>query len=187
MAAPIERLRVISQSSGKKPLENEAMGSALFAQLLNVAPAFVGNYLVNKLITRNYNFTLASVDGPDKALYLAGAKAMCLYSFGMPTDGAGLVISAVSYNRVTWVSMVACRDLLPDPGVFEQCLRESWEELRAAAEVLPVPVVKPAKVVRLARAPRVTTTSKAALAPKKRTAKVSASSATPARRSAKTA
>ena len=143
IADPIERLRAVSLDSSKAPLDTESMGSALFANLLDVAPAFVSNFVVSKLVTRNYNLSLGTVAGPETPLYLAGARAMCLYSFGMPADGAGLVVSGVSYNRVTWLSMVACREMLPDPAVFLRCMQESWGELLAAADALPVPVVSP--------------------------------------------
>jgi diacylglycerol O-acyltransferase len=145
IADPIERLRAVSQDSSKAPLDTESMGSALFANLLDVAPAFVSNFVVSKLVTRNYNLSLSTVAGPETPLHLAGARAMCLYSFGMPADGAGLVVSGVSYNRVTWLSMVACREMLPDPAVFLRCMQESWGELQAAADALPVPAVSPRK------------------------------------------
>ena len=53
--------------------------------------------------------TVSNVRGPDQAMYLAGARAMCLYPVSIPADGAGLNFTGVSYNGVMWVSMVSCR------------------------------------------------------------------------------
>jgi len=33
--------------------------------------------------------------------------------------------------------MVSCREMMPDPGYFLECMRGSWEELLAAADALP--------------------------------------------------
>ena len=62
---------------------------------------------------------------------------MCLYPVSIPADGVGLNFTGVSYNGVMWVSMVSCREMMPDPGYFLECMRGSWEELLAAADALP--------------------------------------------------
>ena len=55
------------------------------------------------------NLTVSNVRGPDEAMYLAGAKAMCMYPVSIPVDGCGLNFTGVSYNGVMWVSMVSTR------------------------------------------------------------------------------
>ena len=103
-------------------------------------PSFAANQAMQQLIVRSVNLTVSNVRGPDEAIYLAGAKAMCLYPVSIPTDGVGLNFTGVSYNGVMWVSMVSCREMMPDPGYFLECMRGSWEELLAAADALPPPV-----------------------------------------------
>jgi diacylglycerol O-acyltransferase / wax synthase len=51
-------------------------------------------------------------------------------------DGQGLNLTAVSYDGVLAVTAVACRNMLPDPAFFADCLRESFAELLAAASAM---------------------------------------------------
>jgi len=48
-------------------------------------------------------------------------------------DGQGLNLTAVSYDGVLALTAVACRNMLPDPDFFADCLRASFGELVAAA------------------------------------------------------
>jgi len=43
------------------------------------------------------------------------------------------------------LSFTACRDMLPDPAFYADCLQESFEELRAAAAAASKPAPKPRK------------------------------------------
>jgi len=70
-------------------------------------------------------------------MYLAGARAMCLYPVSIPADGVGLNFTGISYNGVMWVSMVSCRDMVPDPNFMLTCMQGAWDELLAAADALP--------------------------------------------------
>ena len=101
--------------------------------------------------------TVSNVRGPERPLYMAGAKAMCYYPVSIPTDGVGLNITGVSYNGIMWVSVVSCRSMLPDPDFFTACMQDAWEEILAAADALPEELAAaPAK----SRTTRATTTRK---------------------------
>ena len=136
IADPLSRLKAAHFEAGKGKRIAEKMGADLFATVFDVVPSFMGNFVLNKLLIKNFNMTISNVRGPDKPLYLAGAKAMCLYPISIPTNGAGLNITGVSYNGVMWVAAVGCRNILPDPGFFVQCMREEWEDLLAGADAL---------------------------------------------------
>lgn len=63
---------------------------------------------------------------------------MCFYPVSIPTNGAGLNLTGVSYNRVMWLgTVVSCREIVPDPAFFTACMQEAWDELLAAADALP--------------------------------------------------
>ena len=67
-------------------------------------------------------------------LYLYGAR-MTYFSAIMPiADGMGLVFAVTSYDGRIIISPTSCRELMPDPEVFAQCLRDSFQELLAAAQ-----------------------------------------------------
>ena len=101
--------------------------------------------MFTKALVSRINMTVSNVRGPDEAMYLAGAKAMCFYPVSIPVDGCGLNFTGVSYNGVMWVSMVSCRGMVPDPGHMLECMRGAWEELLAAADALPDPAAETAE------------------------------------------
>ena len=143
IADPIERLQAVHRETIAAKKRGEKMGLDLLKNLLDALPSFVANGVLQQLVVRGVNLTVSNVRGPDEAIYLAGAKAMCLYPVSIPADGVGLNFTGVSYNGVMWVSMVSCRSMMPDPGHFLDCMRESWEELLAAADALPEQAPQP--------------------------------------------
>ena len=59
---------------------------------------------------------------------------MTYFSAIMPiSDGMGLVFSVTSYDDKIIISFTSCYEQLPDPEVFAQCVRDSFQEYRAAA------------------------------------------------------
>jgi len=146
---PLDRLDAVRKEAINSKLTAEKLGTDLFDVLMDAVPGTIGNLILEKVLINSFNLTVSNVRGPDFPLYLAGAKAMCLYPVSIPTRGAGLNITGVSYNGVMWVSVVSCRKLLPDPGRFLDCMRSAWEELLAAADALPGPEsAKPVKAVK---------------------------------------
>jgi len=62
----------------------------------------------------------------------------------IPYDKAALNVTGYSYAGVLWVCMISCRDVMPDPGFFVECMKESFAELLAAAVKLKPLYNKPA-------------------------------------------
>jgi hypothetical protein len=79
------------------------------------------------------NVTVSNVRGPDVPLYMAGAQLEMFLAVSIAFDGIGLNVTGFSYNGTLWVCFVACRDMLPDPDRFRDCLEESFAELLAGA------------------------------------------------------
>jgi WS/DGAT/MGAT family acyltransferase len=77
--------------------------------------------------------TITNVPGPKVPLYLNGAR-MTYFSAILPiTDGMGLVFAVTSYDGRIVVSPTSCRELMPDPQAFTQCVRDSFQEYLALA------------------------------------------------------
>ena len=139
IADPLERLKVAHHESHIGKQMAEKLGADLLEKLLSTLPSALGRLVITKGLIPTLNMTVSNVRGSDKPLYVAGAKAMCFYPVSIPMDGLGLNVTGVSYNGVMWVSVVSCRNMLPDPAFFTECLKEAWEELLAAADALPDP------------------------------------------------
>ena len=139
IADPIARLKAVHDSAHKSKANAEAVGLDMLMNVLDVLPPTAVNFALDKFLMPTINMAVSNVRGPEKPIYLAGAKAMCLYPVSIPADTVGLNITGVSYNRVMWVSAVSCRNMVPDPGFFLECLRGAWLELLAAADAIEVP------------------------------------------------
>jgi hypothetical protein len=77
---------------------------------------------------------VSNVRGPDVPLYMAGARLVNYAPISIAVDGMGLNVTGFSYAGTMWICAVSCRDMLPDPAFFAECLRESFADLRQAAE-----------------------------------------------------
>ena len=87
--------------------------------------------------------TITNVPGPSVPLYLNGAR-LTYFSAIMPiSDGMGLVFAVTSYDGRIVVSPTSCRELMPDPQAFAQCVRDSFQEYLALARgKVPAKAVK---------------------------------------------
>jgi hypothetical protein len=98
---------------------------AVTSKMLRSASALLGNWapLANCAIT--------NVPGPQVPLYLHGARLTYLSAIMPISDGMGLVFSVTSYSEMIVISFTACYEQLPDPEIFAQCLRDSFQEYLA--------------------------------------------------------
>jgi diacylglycerol O-acyltransferase / wax synthase len=161
---PVERLRSIqAQTAGSDAIgravgvreqrETEPQGAA--AMLSRTA----------RLVTRALAgepaplaaCSITNVPGPQAPLYLCGAR-MSYFSAMLPiADGLGLAFAVTSYDGKIIISPTSCRELMPDPERFAQCLRDSFQELLALAphaQLTAKPAVKRATRGEAHRLPR---------------------------------
>jgi len=82
---------------------------------------------------------ITNVPGPQVPLYNTGAKMLSNLGTGPVLDSVGLFHVISSYCGEFSISITSCRDLMPDPEFYRQCLQDSFEELLAATvESAPV-------------------------------------------------
>jgi len=73
------------------------------------------------------------VRGPDVPLYMAGAQLVNYAPISIALDGMGLNVTAFSYAGNMWLCAVSCREMLPDPSFFADCMRTAFEQMKEAA------------------------------------------------------
>lgn len=67
----------------------------------------------------------------ERPLYLCGAR-LTYFSAILPiTDGLGLAFAVTRCDGRVIISPTSCRELMPDPETFAQCLRDSFQEYLA--------------------------------------------------------
>ena len=145
IADPLERLAAIKQSteeakqSGEaSPMVDALMLAGVFSPAITkpVAGFWARNEL-SRYIPMNVSTCISNVAGPDFPLYCAGAKMVDYYGLGVLTPGMGIFHLVFSYAGKVTLSVLADRDIMPDPELYHDCLVASYEELYAAANVSP--------------------------------------------------
>lgn len=140
---PVERLAAVHEESRSAKAYAEALGPRFAVDLADVLP---GNVLSLAMRTASatglsesstmFNTIVTNVPGAPFQLYMCGAELVDSISLGPLMPNVGLfhiVYSSVQDKKGSInLSFTACRDMLPDPAFYADCLQESFEELRKA-------------------------------------------------------
>ena len=137
---PLERLACIVTStahvkeSGAHPVRSLiAMSEEAFGGLMGTVQRSAVRALSRSGRTVAAHTLVSNVPGPLTPMYFCGARMVDTTGLGPVLDGMGLNNGIGSYgNRVTFC-FTADRKALPDPEVYEQCLRDAVDELLDAA------------------------------------------------------
>jgi len=144
IADPLQRLKAVHQEAVNAKSYAEALGPRFAVDLADVMPGNVLSLAIRTAAATGlaeastiFNTIVTNVPGPPVQLYMCGAELIDTISLGPLLPNVGLfhiVFSSVQNKRgsVT-LSFTACRDMLPDPGFYADCLQASFVELRDAA------------------------------------------------------
>jgi hypothetical protein len=133
IADPLERLRAINQSAQTSKRVSDAVGKELARDLLEYLPTPISRTLLRNVKLPGIGLIVSNVRGPDAPLYMAGAQLVNYSPISIPVDGLGLNVTGFSCAGTMWICAVSCREMMPDPAFFAECLRSSFEELKQAA------------------------------------------------------
>jgi len=140
IADPVERLRVVHATTQ----ETKGMAAAIPAgtltdfnqfipwALAGLAARTAASFRMAETMAPAINTVVTNVPGPQVPLYMAGAKLLKQFGMGPVTDGMGIIHPVFSYNGEIAVSVTACREMMPDPAFYAECLQSSFDELAAA-------------------------------------------------------
>ncbi len=142
---PIERLGAIHEASVASKGMSNAVGAKLltdYSQFIPSTTAAMAARLYVQLglserVNVPFNCVVTNVPGPQFPLYSAGAKLLAQYGLGPIFDGMGLIFPVFSYDGKLFVSVTSCREMMPDPEFFSECMQAAFDELKAAALVVP--------------------------------------------------
>ncbi len=139
IADPLERLRAVQRDAVAAKRDSEILGRAFVKSVLDELPSFASEAFLRYVVYPQLNVTVSNVRGPEVPLYVAGARLVHFYPVSIATDYIGLNHTGFSYNGILWITAVACRNMMPDPAFYADCLRRSFDELMTAIDKLPSP------------------------------------------------
>ncbi len=152
---PIERLQAVHEGTASAKALTHAVGAKTMTDYTQFIPSTLtasaarlySNLGMANRIKPAYNCVITNVPGPQIPLYFTGAKMLSSFSLGPPIDGMGLFHGLGSYCGKFTISVTACREMMPDPAFYAECLRESFEEMleTVRSEHAKVVSLKPAK------------------------------------------
>ena len=137
---PVERLHAVHADAMASKEMTQAVGAKLmtdYSQFIPSTTASLAARLYTNLGMANrtnpvFNCVITNVPGPQVPLYCAGAKLVAHYGLGPLFDGMGLIFPVLSYCGRLTISATSCREMLPDPEFFAQCIQSSYDDLKSA-------------------------------------------------------
>ncbi len=139
---PIERLRAVATSSKESKRYNEAFGKTTVNEIYQALPPFMvglyGKYLraSSGKVSPLFNMTVSNVPGIEIPAYFAGAVITDAFGVGCPIDQVGLFHHVSACYGKTGINVTCCRDMMPDPELYQSCLEASYLELKKASDEL---------------------------------------------------
>lgn len=150
-ADPIKRLETIHINTVIGKLYHEAVDAETlmgFAEVIpfglaGVAARYYSRANIAKKHNPIFNLVITNVPGPQLPLYMAGHKLHVNMGTGPILDGMGLIMPILSYNGTISISSTSATNMIPDMNNFARHIRESANELEAAAMAIlekdPIP------------------------------------------------
>src|SRR3954470_620558 len=113
----------------------QALGAEVIAGLTDFAPpTLLGQASRLNFSTRLFNLIVTNVPGPQFPLYMLGPELLEIGPIAFLPEDHALAIAIISYNGTVDFGLLADYDALPDLDFVTTALRESLDELVAAAK-----------------------------------------------------
>ena len=176
---PAERLAFVHSKTVNSKAMTDAMGARNMTEMSKVSPAlfmglgaqlFTRFGLANRGVGPPFSTVVTNVPGPPIPIYSTGARLESMMGLLCLNDGLGLGHVVQSYCDEATISFTACRELLPDPEFYIECIEDSFNELLAAAKAHAAKTAKEPVAKKAAPLKTGATSAKRKAATKKKTA-----------------
>ncbi|PLW83714.1 wax ester/triacylglycerol synthase family O-acyltransferase [Kineobactrum sediminis] len=140
---PLARLQAVHDEAVGSKAYHQAVGARLMTDMTQSLPAELAALAVRAALGSGlmagmkpiFNTIVTNVPGPQVPLYMGGAKVVRSYGLGPCADNLGLFHAVTSYNGQIAIAFQACRQMMPDPGFYEQCLYDAYKALQQAVGI----------------------------------------------------
>lgn len=141
IADPLQRLAAVHVESVDAKRLAATAGAGLGVELADFMPAIAGPTLA-RLYARGhlaerfppmFNTVITNVPAANIPLFSMGSQMVANFGLGPCMHGLGLFQPVIGYHGQITISAVACRDMMPDPAFYCDCLQAAFDELKLAA------------------------------------------------------
>ena len=148
---PVQRLRAVAKESQQAKALSSTLGLKFSNQIAEFLPSTISGLLVRaygrariaERLPPLFNTVITNIPGPDMPLYSMGSQLVATYGLGPLVHGIGLFQPILSYTGALTISAVSCREMMPDPSFYCDCLQQSFDQLKnAVTDTTLVPVKK---------------------------------------------
>lgn len=138
--SPMERLFAVHEGTRHAKELNQAIGAKTMTDYSQFIPSaltasaarLASSWGVANRVRPIYNCVVTNVPGPQIPLYFTGAKMLASTGLGPAADGMGLFNVISTYQGRMSIGFTCCREMMPDPAFYSQCIRDAFEELKSA-------------------------------------------------------
>ena len=136
---PLERLQAVHEQAEQSKAYAEAMGPRIGLDIADTVPGGIISSVMRLSVAAGLtqknpiqNTIVTNVPGSPFQLYLCGAALVDSFGIGVLAPGMGLfhtVTSAVMNKKGSIIiAVLSCRDVMPDPEFYADCLQVSFDE-----------------------------------------------------------
>lgn len=144
IASAAARLEFVRDETGKSKAMTKAVGARRMTEISKLSPALymgLGARVYSQWGLANrikplFNTVVTNVPGPPVPIYSTGARLVNIFGNLCVLDGVALGHVVQSYVDKITITATACRDAMPDPAFYSECLQASFDEHLAAAKAL---------------------------------------------------
>ena len=138
LADPLERFRAVNEALGHLKSSAQAIGAERLTQLAGfAAPTILSQAARLQSRQRFFNLTVTNVPGPQFPLFILGRRLSAFYPMVPLVLNTALGIAIMSYDGRIFFGLLGDYDGMADLDDFAHDLRDSIDELSAAAGVPP--------------------------------------------------
>ena len=140
IADPKQRLEAVRDVTRNAKVMVNAVGADLMtrygdfypAALQNLAARVTAEYARGDGTAPPFNCSITNVPGPQVPLYMMGCETITTVGYGPIVHNMGLIIPVMSYYGELTISFTSCRNMIPDPDFFMECLQQGFDAMKAA-------------------------------------------------------
>jgi len=147
VADPVARLTAVRESTHQAKEFSNAVGARTLTEfsqfipggLAGLAARTASRFEMANRVNPAANCVVTNVPGPREPLFFAGAKLVTMFGMGPIGDGLGLMHPVTSYVNELVIAVTSCREIMPDPAFYTQCLQDSYDQLAEATGARTAP------------------------------------------------